>query len=46
MRKLSSALMGMTLMLVLAAGAYASAKSCCTDASCCNGQSCCRKAKK
>lgn len=45
MKKISSALLGLTLMLALVASAYAETKSCC-GSSCCNGQSCCRNAKK
>ncbi len=45
MKKWTSALMGLTLMLALSASAYAATKGCCTDSACCN-QSCCRKAKK
>lgn len=45
MKKLTSALMGITLMLALSVGAYAAAKDCCTDSVCCN-KGCCRKAKK
>lgn len=45
MKRISTSLIGLTLMLALGAVAYAEVKSCCTGQSCCTSGSCCRKAK-
>jgi len=45
MKRITSAFVGLALMLAFTANGYAEAKSCCNGSSCCNGQSCCHKAK-
>jgi hypothetical protein len=45
MKRITSSLIGFTLLLALAAAAYSEVKDCCTGGSCCTSGSCCRKAK-
>jgi hypothetical protein len=44
MKRVTSALMGLALMLTLAAGAYA-ADCCANGSACCKGQTCCKAHK-
>jgi hypothetical protein len=45
MKRITSGLIGLTLLLTLAVSVYAEVKDCCSGGSCCTSGSCCRKAK-
>jgi len=42
MTRITSALLGIALMLALTSSAFPKAKTCCDGGPCCNGGACCR----
>lgn len=43
MKRISSALMGLVLMLAMTTSVFPKGKSCCDGSACCNGGACCSK---